>query len=245
MNVGQFSYMKISILLTGLAIISVMTILYFNVHKKQPETAVPTPTEINATNTPTTEPNTPSTEKPTGKIKADTFTGILQAVNTGCFSDGECSVTVDGKHVTVLMGWSQDTVGTIIGAPSIGDLEAFIGKPVEIYARDNADGTYSLYGSEGFYIKVLGETASSTLPTTITGTSTATVADGCMIGGCSGQLCVEKTDGNVASTCMFNPQYACYKTAECKRQTSGQCGWTKTPTLAACLANPVEKRQIQ
>ena len=53
------------------------------------------------------------------------------------------------------MGWSRNTVGTIIGAPSIGDLESYIGKPVEVYAQDNSDGTYTLYGSEGFYVKVL------------------------------------------------------------------------------------------
>jgi hypothetical protein len=138
------------------------------------------------------------------------------------------------------MGWSQDTVGTIIGVPGFGDLEGFIGKPVEVYARDNADGTYSLYGSEGFYVKVLGETASSTLPITTVGT---TNTDGCMIGGCSSQLCVEESDGNVASNCMYSPQYACYKTAECKRQTTGQCGWTETPALAACMKDAVETPQ--
>jgi hypothetical protein len=51
------------------------------------------------------------------------------------------------------MGWSRDTVGSIQGADSIGDLEKFIGKDVEIYAQDKGDG-YTLYGSEGFYVKV-------------------------------------------------------------------------------------------
>lgn len=93
----------------------------------------------------------------TGKLKADTFTGTLDEVNTGCFADGECYVVVDGKHVTVLMGWSQETVGSIVGAESIGDLEALIGQTVEVYAQDltATNEGYTLYGSDGFYVKVL------------------------------------------------------------------------------------------
>jgi hypothetical protein len=95
------------------------------------------------------------TPAPSGKIKAETFTGTLEAVDTGCFADAECSVTVDGKHVTVLMGWNRDEVGSVMGADGIGGLESFIGKKVEVYAKDNLDGTYTLYGSAGFYVKVL------------------------------------------------------------------------------------------
>jgi uncharacterized protein YxeA len=96
---------------------------------------------------------TPTT--PEGKLKTTTFTGTLQVVDTGCFADGECYVEVDGKHITTVMGWSQKTVGSVIGVEGFGDLEKYIGKKVEVYAQDNSDGTYTLYGSEGFYIKVL------------------------------------------------------------------------------------------
>jgi|CXWL01.1.fsa_nt_gi hypothetical protein len=57
--------------------------------------------------------------------------------------------------------------------------------------------------------------------------------DGCHIGGCSAQLCTEQPD--MMSTCEYRAEYACYQTAECKRQTSGQCGWTQTSELHACL----------
>ncbi len=88
------------------------------------------------------------------KLKVGNFTGKLEEVNTGCFVDGECYVVVDGKHVTVLRGWNSDTVGSVIGtADGIGGLEALIGQDVEVYAKDNGDGTYTLYGSEGFYVK--------------------------------------------------------------------------------------------
>lgn len=89
-----------------------------------------------------------------GKLKVANFSGKLEKVDTGCFADGECYVMVDGKHVTTLRGWSRDTVGSIQGVDSIGDLEDHIGETVDVYAKDNGDGTYTLYGSEGFYVKV-------------------------------------------------------------------------------------------
>jgi len=77
-------------------------------------------------------------------------------VDTGCFADGECYIEVDDKHITLLTGMrlNPQEVGTIIGADGIGGLESFIGKQIEVYAQDNSDGTYTLYGSEGFYVKV-------------------------------------------------------------------------------------------
>jgi hypothetical protein len=93
-------------------------------------------------------------QKPVGKIKADVFSGKLEEVNTGCFADGECYVMVDKKHITVLLGWSRDIVGSVIGVEGFGDLEKYLGKEVEVYAQDKSDGTYTLYGSEGFYIKL-------------------------------------------------------------------------------------------
>jgi hypothetical protein len=59
---------------------------------------------------------------------------------------------------------------------------------------------------------------------------------GCYIGGCSAQLCTDNP--GAASDCAYRPEYACYKTAKCERQSNGQCGWTQTSELAACLSNP-------
>lgn len=89
-----------------------------------------------------------------GKLKVANFSGKLEKVNTGCFVDGECYVVVDGKHITVIMGWSRETVGSVIGVKDFGDLENHIGEQVEVYAQDKSNGTYTLYGSEGFYLKV-------------------------------------------------------------------------------------------
>ncbi|MBI2011040.1 MAG: hypothetical protein HYS89_02315 [Candidatus Colwellbacteria bacterium] len=57
----------------------------------------------------------------------------------------------------------------------------------------------------------------------------------CYVGGCSGQLCSD-IEG-LASTCEWREEYACYRTATCKRQANGECGCTITPELQSCLNN--------
>lgn len=54
----------------------------------------------------------------------------------------------------------------------------------------------------------------------------------CVVTGCSGQICA---DEHRFSTCQYRPEYACYQSATCERQADGQCGWTETPELTACL----------
>ncbi len=155
-----------NILILGAIIIVVLGLIL--VLGKAKETSAPattnesnvprtTETEIDANTGMTVTSNSTTTVTTTtpGKLKADTFTGTLTKVDTGCFSDGECYVEVDGKHVTALMGFSRDTVGKVVGVAGFGDLEQYIGKKVEVYAQVNPDGTYTLYGSEGFYIKVI------------------------------------------------------------------------------------------
>lgn len=57
----------------------------------------------------------------------------------------------------------------------------------------------------------------------------------CYVGGCSAQLCTDRPDA--VSTCEWTEAYACYKTAVCERQATGQCGWTQSASLTQCLAN--------
>ncbi len=59
----------------------------------------------------------------------------------------------------------------------------------------------------------------------------------CYVGGCSSQLCTDEAD--MASTCEYREEYACYQTATCKRQSSGECGWTPTSELRACLSGSI------
>lgn len=60
---------------------------------------------------------------------------------------------------------------------------------------------------------------------------------GCIVGGCSGQLCSEATADPLMSTCEFRASYACYgKHSSCQRQPNGECGWTANAALSDCLA---------
>jgi len=63
-------------------------------------------------------------------------------------------------------------------------------------------------------------------------------ANGCEVGGCSGQLCGETGEGLI-STCEYRPEYACYQShSNCERQSNGRCGWTPNAALSQCLSNP-------
>lgn len=57
----------------------------------------------------------------------------------------------------------------------------------------------------------------------------------CIVTGCSGQIC---SDQDMASTCEYREEYACYQLSRCERQADGACGWTQTPELTSCLINP-------
>lgn len=64
--------------------------------------------------------------------------------------------------------------------------------------------------------------------------STPSLTSECEPTGCSGEICAEKGKP-IVSTCIYKPEYACYKTARCERQKDLKCGWTPTPELASCL----------
>lgn len=61
----------------------------------------------------------------------------------------------------------------------------------------------------------------------------STGAKSCFKTGCSSQVCADR---DVVTTCEFRPEYACYQKAMCERQRNGECGFTQTAELAACLA---------
>ncbi|MES2953521.1 MAG: Gmad2 immunoglobulin-like domain-containing protein [Patescibacteria group bacterium] len=56
--------------------------------------------------------------------------------------------------------------------------------------------------------------------------------DGCVISGCSAQVC---GDTQVASTCEYREAYACYRSAVCERSSVGSCGWRADAALNQCL----------
>lgn len=83
-------------------------------------------------------------------------------------------------------------------------------------------------GAEGVSVRHAGPCASAPPPPQ---------AGACVRGGCSGEICHEPGQ-DIASICIARPEHACYPSATCERQANGQCGWTMTRELAACLRSP-------
>lgn len=58
---------------------------------------------------------------------------------------------------------------------------------------------------------------------------------GCVVGGCSGQLCAEAAADDMMSTCEWTEAYGCYQKLGVCERAGGTCGWRQTPELAECL----------
>lgn len=57
----------------------------------------------------------------------------------------------------------------------------------------------------------------------------------CKVGGCSGQLCVDASLPDLATTCEWMPEYACYRLSICEAQDDGRCGWSRTDEFDKCI----------
>jgi hypothetical protein len=80
------------------------------------------------------------------------------------------------------------------------------------------------------------------LPVTPSPLEPIVTSQACYVGGCSGQVCSGEAD--VITNCLYQEAYACYKKATCERQTTGECGWTQSPTLVACLASTANESSL-
>ena len=61
---------------------------------------------------------------------------------------------------------------------------------------------------------------------------------GCIVDGCSGQLCRDESSEGMTTTCEYLAEYACFKYSKCERQGDGKCGWTQTQEFTTCVKNP-------
>ncbi len=91
------------------------------------------------------------------------FEGTVTAYSTGCFADGECSITVDGKKVVTTIGWSQNIVGKVLGIPDFGSIESNVGAHAKVYAKKTEDG-YTLYGNDQYYVEIVPKTMGKLTP---------------------------------------------------------------------------------
>lgn len=72
------------------------------------------------------------------------------------------------------------------------------------------------------------------------GNNESSSSGGCVIAGCSGQLCMEasEAENQGITTCEMQPEYACFQQfGKCVRLTNGLCGWQPTEELNNCLEN--------
>lgn len=76
------------------------------------------------------------------------------------------------------------------------------------------------------------QNAEESTPTPIVSQLPTMETEECKVTGCSGQVC---SDEDVITDCAWREEYACYKDATCERQSNGECGWTETESLKACL----------
>lgn len=87
--------------------------------------------------------------------------------------------------------------------------------------------------AEGYNL-VLQSATENTATIIVSNTASTSSSKKCYIGGCSAQLCTDQKD--MMSTCEYREEYACFKTAKCEVQKSGECGWTDSSELALCLS---------
>jgi hypothetical protein len=57
-------------------------------------------------------------------------------------------------------------------------------------------------------------------------------------------LCVDKTKAPIITDCLFRDEYACYQDAACEVQPNGECGFTPSEKLNACLADVGKKPDL-
>lgn len=84
-------------------------------------------------------------------IKGEYFEGVVDSYSTGCYVDGECSITVSGRKIVTTIGRSQDIVGQVKGVESIDSIK--IGSLAKVYAQKTLDG-YTLYGDANYYVEI-------------------------------------------------------------------------------------------
>lgn len=91
------------------------------------------------------------------------FKGVVTNVHNGCWSDGICSIEVDGKWwVPIIMGGLRppdskpEIQGEVVGIVFNEDNES-LGKKVEVYAKKIDENSLTIFGSKEYYVRVINE----------------------------------------------------------------------------------------
>ncbi len=86
------------------------------------------------------------------------WTGKIDSVKTDCIFDGICSVTVSGVEVVVVQGMvalqEGEEVGQLRDVESVSDMQKYIGKEANVFARKISSNLFTLYGNQEFFIEL-------------------------------------------------------------------------------------------
>jgi heat shock protein HslJ/peptidoglycan hydrolase-like protein with peptidoglycan-binding domain len=192
-------------------------------------TVGPTTRALLATTTSTTAPD----------VATATFEGVVTAYSTGCYSDGECSITVDDKKVITATGRLQQPLGEVRITPELGGYEKTVGAHANVYARELAN-EFTLYGSHDYYLEISlpikGKLPAGSVPSgdvsTLKGIAwlwqKTTPSDSAVITPRRDMFTVTLTsDGKVSGTTDCNNFFGSYKLASDGRISFGDISSTK------------------
>lgn len=86
------------------------------------------------------------------------WTGKIDSVKNDCIFDGICSVTVSGVEVIVVQGMiplaEGEEVGQLRDVESVSDMQKYIGKEANVFARKISSDLFSIYGNKEFFIEL-------------------------------------------------------------------------------------------
>lgn len=128
--------------------------------------------------------------------------------------------------VSVVIYRNKDLADIVV--PDIDNEEEVIFEDWEVVDNEEEERGEDVEGSQNY-----GNPPPITSPAPTPRPSPEPVLGACYVGGCSSQVCSDRPD--VMTTCEWREEYACYRTAKCERQATGQCGWTQTEELLACV----------
>jgi len=73
------------------------------------------------------------------------FTGTIEAIDDSCLADGVCSLTIDGRKVVWMVGWSRDVWGSV-------SAERKLGVAVDVWCRKTPTGC-ELRGNTDYFVR--------------------------------------------------------------------------------------------
>lgn len=99
-----------------------------------------------------------STVVPLEKLHSAAWRGTLEVVDLGeTRAVNRMSIVVSGKEIRIQNDRVEEGIpmGKFVGVASIEELKSYIGKPVEVYAKEIDATHYTWYGDSDYYIRVL------------------------------------------------------------------------------------------